>query len=113
MHYKTPVIELKDIRGEKFVSADEAVKIIKSGNRVYIHPGCAFPEELAEAMARRKDELYDVEVCHLMGVGDASYTKPEMAGHFRHNAFFIGHNARNAIKEGRADFTPIFLSELP
>lgn len=48
-----------------------------------------------------------------MGVGEAGYTRPEMAGHFRHNAFFIGQNARNAIKEGRADFTPIFLSELP
>jgi 4-hydroxybutyrate CoA-transferase len=97
----------------KFVSADEAVRIIKSGNRVYIHPGCAFPVVLTDAMARRKDELYNVEVCHLLGVGEHAYTKPEMEGHFRHNAYFIGNNARNAIKEGRADFTPIFLSEVP
>lgn len=97
----------------KFVTADEAVRVIKSGNRVYIHPGCAFPEVLVDAMARRKDELYNVEVCHLLGVGEHAYTKPGMEGHFRHNAYFIGNNARNAIKEGRADFTPIFLSEIP
>ncbi len=97
----------------KFVSADEAVRVIKSGNRVYIHPGCAFPEVLVDAMARRKDELYNVEVCHLLGVGEHAYTKPGMEGHFRHNAYFIGNNARNAINEGRADFTPIFLSEIP
>jgi acyl-CoA hydrolase len=98
---------------EKFVSAQEAVKVIKSGDIVYIHPGCAFPEVVVDAMTDRKDELEDVEVCHLMAVGDASYTMPGMEKHFRHNAFFIGNNARNAIKEGRADFTPIFLSEVP
>jgi acetyl-CoA hydrolase len=97
----------------KFVTADEAVRVIRSGNRVYIHPGCAFPEVLVDAMARRKDELYNVEVCHLLGVGEHAYTQPGMEGHFRHNAYFIGNNARNAIKEGRADFTPIFLSEIP
>jgi len=97
----------------RFVSAEEAVSVIKSNDRVYIHPGCAFPEVLVEAMVERKDELYNVEVCHLMSVGEAGYTRPEMAGHFRHNAFFIGNNARSAIREGRADFTPIFLSELP
>lgn len=97
----------------KFVSADEAVKVIKSNDKVYIHPGCAFPEVLVKAMANRKDELYNVEVCHLLGVGDVPYTEPEMEGHFRHNAFFIGQNVRNQIKEGKADFTPIFLSEVP
>jgi acyl-CoA hydrolase len=97
----------------KFVSADEAVQIIKSGDRVYMHPGCAFPQVLADAMARRKEELYDVEVCHLLGIGEVAYTQPGMEKHFRHNAFFIGGNARNAVKEGRADFTPIFLSEVP
>jgi 4-hydroxybutyrate CoA-transferase len=105
--------KLSKMKKGTFVSADEAVKVIKSGDIVYIHPGCAFPELLVDAMAKRKDELYDVEVCHLMGVGEAAYTKPEMIGHFRHNAFFIGTNARKAVKEGRADFTPIFLSEVP
>ncbi len=106
-------IEVKNKYKQKFVTADEAVRIIKSGDRVYIHPGCAFPEILVDAMARRKNELYDVEVCHLLGVGNVAYAKPEMQGHFRHNAYFIGQNVRNEVKEGRADFTPIFLSEVP
>jgi 4-hydroxybutyrate CoA-transferase len=105
--------EVKNKYKSKFVTADEAVRVIRSGDRVYIHPGCAFPELLVDAMSRRKDELYDVEVCHLLGVGNVSYTKPEMAGHFRHNAYFIGQNVRKDVKEGRADFTPIFLSEIP
>ncbi len=106
-------IEVKKKYKHKYVTADEAVRIIKSGDRVYIHPGCAFPEILVDAMARRKDELYDVEVCHLLGIGNVAYAKPEMEGHFRHNAYFIGQNVRNEVKEGRADFTPIFLSEVP
>lgn len=106
-------VEIDKKYRRKFVSADEAVQIIKSGDRVYIHPGCAFPQVLADAMARRKEELYDVEVCHLLGIGEVAYTQPGMEKHFRHNAFFIGGNARNAVKEGRADFTPIFLSEVP
>jgi acyl-CoA hydrolase len=105
--------EVKKKYKHKYVTADEAVRIIKSGDRVYIHPGCAFPEILVDAMARRKEELYDVEVCHLLGIGNVAYAKPEMEGHFRHNAYFIGQNVRNEVKEGRADFTPIFLSEVP
>jgi acyl-CoA hydrolase len=97
----------------RFVSADEAVKVIKSGDVVYIHPGCAFPEILVDAMTRRKDELFNVEVYHILGVGNISYTKPGMEGHFRHNALFIGQNVRKDVTEGRADFTPIFLHEIP
>ena len=81
-------IEIKNKYRNKFVSADEAVRVIKSGDRVYIHPGCSFPEILVDAMARRKDELNDVEVCHLLGVGNVAYATPEMEGHFRHNALF-------------------------
>lgn len=106
-------IELNKKYRRKFVSAEEAVQIIKSGDRVYMHPGCAFPQVLADAMAKRKDELYDVEVCHLLGVGEQAYTKQGMEKHFRHNAFFIGTGARRAVQEGRADFTPIFLHEVP
>lgn len=107
-----PTIEVDKQYRRKFVSAEEAVQIIKSGDRVYMHPGCAFPQVLADAMAARKNELYDVEVCHILVMGEAAYTQPGMEKHFRHNAFFIGGNARSAIKEGRADFTPIFLSEV-
>jgi 4-hydroxybutyrate CoA-transferase len=113
MHYSSvsPIIKSKYER--KFVTAEEAVSVIRSGDRVYIHPGCAVPQVLVDAMVARYQELHDVEVCHLLGVGEAAYVRPEMEGHFRHNAFFVGKNVRKAVCEGRADFTPIFLSEIP
>ncbi len=97
----------------KLRTAAEAVKVISSGNRVYVHPGCAVPEVLADAMCDRAAELEDVEVIHLLTVGRSRYSLPEMEGHFRHNALFIGKNVRQAVNDGRADFTPIFLSEIP
>ncbi|MGA2668332.1 MAG: acetyl-CoA hydrolase/transferase C-terminal domain-containing protein [Ignavibacteria bacterium] len=107
------IIEVNKKYLDRFVSADEAVQVIKSGDVVYIHPGCAFPEILVDAMTRRKDELFNVEVFHILGVGNINYTKPGMEGHFRHNALFIGKNVRKDVTEGRADFTPIFLHEIP
>lgn len=96
----------------KLCSAEEALKLVKSGNRVYVHPGCAVPDVLVDAMCVRYKELEDVEVIHLLTVGECQYSRPEMEGHFRHNALFIGKNVRKAVNEGRADFTPIFLSEV-
>ncbi|MDK9698825.1 MAG: 4-hydroxybutyrate CoA-transferase [bacterium] len=98
---------------KKKQTAEEAVQLIKSGNRVYLHPGCAVPEVLVNAMVARKDELFDVEVVHILNMGQARYAAPEMEGHFRHNALFIGTNVRQAVNEGRADWTPVFLSEIP
>ena len=97
---------------KKIQSADEALGCVRSGTRVYIQPGCAEPEALVEALMRRAPELYDVEIVHMMTMGCAPYVAPEMAGHFRHNAMFIGGNVRTAINEGRADYTPIYLSEI-
>lgn len=105
--------KIKQAYLKKFVSADEAVKVIKSGNRVYIHSGCAYPKTVVDAMAARYKEVNDVEVCHLMVFGDAPYMKPEMEGHFRHNGFFLGGNTRKHVNAGKADFMPIFLSEIP
>jgi len=96
----------------KRCSADEAVQVIEDGQTVYIQPGCAEPEQLVRAMVRRGPRLREVKVIHLLTAGSADYVKPEMAGHFRHVAFFAGANVRNAINEGRADFIPIFLSEI-
>jgi 4-hydroxybutyrate CoA-transferase len=97
----------------KLKTPQEAVRLISSGQRVYVHPGCAVPEVLVNAMSERYLELEDVEVIHLLTVGKAAYSVPEMEGHFRHNAVFIGANVRKAVNEGRADFTPVFLSEIP
>jgi acetyl-CoA hydrolase len=112
MHYKTVSEIIKRQYERKFVTPAEAVSVIQSGDVVYIHPGCAVPQLLVEAMVARAEELHDVEVCHLLGVGEAAYVRPEMEGHFRHNAFFIGKNVRKAVCEGRADFTPIYLHEV-
>lgn len=97
----------------KLVPADEAVKVIKSGDNLVIQPGCAVPMELVRAMVRRKDELENVNVYHILTVGPVPYLEPGMEKHFRHTAFFIGGNSRKAVNEGRADFVPIFLSEVP
>ena len=98
---------------KRIVEPQEAVKAIKSGDRVWIHPGTATPTRLVEAMTARGPELEDVEVVHLLHFGPAGYAEPEMEGHFRANNFFIGANVRRAVNEGRADFIPIFLSEVP
>ncbi|MCU7496992.1 MAG: acetyl-CoA hydrolase/transferase family protein [Ignavibacteria bacterium] len=97
----------------KLISADDALKVIKSGDNLVIQPGCAVPMELVRAMVRRKDELHDVKIYHILTVGQMPYLEPGMEEHFRHTAFFIGSNARKAINDGRADFMPIFLSEVP
>jgi len=96
----------------KIKTAEEAVRVIESGVRVYIQPGCAEPEILVDAMTRRAPELEAVEVVHMRTMGAAPYTAPEMASHFRHKAFFIGPNVREAINSGRADYIPIHLSEV-
>jgi 4-hydroxybutyrate CoA-transferase len=96
----------------KLQTADEALQCVQSGMRVYIQPGCAEPETLVEALMRRGPFVQDVQVVHMLTMGAAPYVSPEMAGHFRHNAVFIGANVREAINEGRADYTPIYLSEI-
>ena len=96
----------------KLMNAHDALRCVESGMRVYIHPGCAEPEVLVEALIERAPYVRDVEIVHLMTMGHAPYIAPEMAGHFRHNAMFIGGNVRHAVNDGRADYTPVFLSEI-
>ena len=97
---------------KKLRTPEEALRCVLSGMRVYIQPGCAEPETLVEALMQRGPHVEDVEIVHMMTMGTAPYVSPEMAGHFRHNAVFIGANVRDAINEGRADYTPIYLSEI-
>ena len=96
----------------KLQTAEQALQYLKSGMRVYIHPGCAEPETLVEAMMLRAPELHDVEITHMRTMGEAPYVAPEMAGHFRHSAVFMGSNVREAINDGRADYIPIDLSQV-
>jgi 4-hydroxybutyrate CoA-transferase len=96
----------------KIRTAEEALAVLKSGQRVHVHQGCSEPEELVRAMLKRAPELRDVEVVHMATMGSADYTLPEYQGHFRHVALFIGANVRAAVQEGRADYIPIFLGEI-
>jgi 4-hydroxybutyrate CoA-transferase len=96
----------------KLRTPKEALGCVTSGLRVYIQPGCAEPETLVEALMERAPYVHDVEIVHMMTMGTAPYVAPDMAGHFRHNAMFIGANVRDAINDGRADYTPIYLSEI-
>lgn len=97
----------------KICSAESAVACIQSGQRVYVHEASMVPHSLLEALVGRADELSDVELVHLHIDGAAPHVAPPMAGHLRHNALFVGGNTRTAVAEGRADFTPVFLGEIP
>jgi 4-hydroxybutyrate CoA-transferase len=97
---------------QKLTSAERAVEVIRSGDRVYVHPGCATPAVLTEALLERAPVLSDVEIIHLLTFGKADYTLPQYDGHFRHNGLFLGSNVREAVAAGRADYTPIMLSEI-
>ena len=104
---------LYNIYSRKLTTSDEAVKKIKSGDNLVVQPGCAVPHELIRAMVRRKDSLENVTIYHILIVGELPYVNPGMEKHFKHKAFFTGANARKAVQEGRAEFIPIFLSEVP
>jgi acetyl-CoA hydrolase len=97
----------------KAVAAEEAVGAVRSGDHLWLHAGCANPEELVKALVARADELENVEVTHLLTFGAADHVDPRYAKAFRHRALFVGANARQAVNEGRADFVPVFLSEIP
>ncbi len=98
--------------GNKRMSAEQALKAVRSGDRVWIQSGCGTPTPLVNALVARAPEVIDVEIVHMMTLGCADYTKPEYAGHFRHRGLFLGANVREAVAAGRADYTPIFLSEI-
>jgi 4-hydroxybutyrate CoA-transferase len=100
-------------RTMKYVSAEEAVSVIKSGNRVFIHSVVAAPQQLINAMVDRADELRDVELVHIHTEGPAPYVKAEYSKSFRTNVMFVGSNVRAAVASGEADYIPVFLSEVP
>jgi acyl-CoA hydrolase len=97
----------------KYVTAEEAVKVVKSGDRVYLQAAAAAPTILANALTERASELRDVEICHLHIEGEARYANPELAESFHVNSFFIGKNVRHTLAAGNGSYTPVFLSELP
>lgn len=97
----------------KVSTVDEAVSIIKSNDRVYISGNAATPYVLLDGLAKRGDKLSNVEITHVLLWGDEPTSKPEMAGHFRHNSLFVGPADREAVNAGRADYIPVFLYQIP
>ena len=96
----------------KLTTADQAVKPVRSGQRVYLHLGCAAPDVLTAALLRRAPELRDVEIIHPVPFGNSDYCLLQYEGHFRLNGLFLaGENSRAAVAAGRADYTPVSLSE--
>ncbi|MCY1022350.1 bifunctional acetyl-CoA hydrolase/transferase family protein/GNAT family N-acetyltransferase [Pyxidicoccus sp. MSG2] len=98
---------------DRVVTAEEAIRGILPGRRILIGSGAAEPVTLVRALVEKGEHLADNEVVHLLTLGPAPYVEPAHARRFRHTAFFIGSNVRQAVQEGRADFMPVFLSEIP
>jgi acyl-CoA hydrolase len=98
---------------KKVATPIEAIRSILPGRRILIGSGAAEPVSLVEALVGHGDHLADNEIVHLLTLGPAPYVRPEFNGRFRHTAFFIGSNVREAVAQGRADFLPVFLSEIP
>jgi acetyl-CoA hydrolase len=98
---------------ERLTTADKAVASIRSGDRVYLTGNCSVPQLVIEALIKRAHGLEDVEVVQVLTVGSADYVRPEFADHLRVNSLFISRNVREAVNDGRADFTPCLLSEVP
>jgi acyl-CoA hydrolase/GNAT superfamily N-acetyltransferase len=98
---------------DKIHTAAEAIRSIPPGHRILIASGAAEPVSLVEALVSDGQHLADNEIVHLLTLGPAPYTNPGLERRFRHTAFFIGPNVREAVQKGRADFMPVFLSELP
>ena len=97
----------------RLTTAEKAVEAIQSGMRVFLTGNCSVPQQLLGALTSRAHDLHDVEIVQVLTVGDAPHADPAMEGHLRINTLFISPNVRQAVHEGRADFTPVLLSEVP
>jgi acetyl-CoA hydrolase len=97
----------------RIVPAEEAVRSIKSNQRIFLTGNVSVPQKCLAALVEYAPNLENVEICQALTIGPADYVKPEMEGHLRVNTLFISHNVRKAVQEGRADFTPVLLSEFP
>jgi acetyl-CoA hydrolase len=102
----------QEIYNRKVTTADKAVESIKSGNRIFLTGNCSVPQVLLAALVDHAPDIYDVEICQALTIGEkVAYTTPELERHLRVNTMFISHQTRKAVNQGRADFTPVLLSE--
>jgi len=103
----------REIYNSRVTTAEEALRSVNSGDRLYLTGNASVPLQLLEALVKRAPELHDVEVSQVLTICPQDYVSPEMEGHVRVNTMFISPNVRQAVNEGRADFTPVLLSEFP
>ncbi|MCX6034865.1 MAG: 4-hydroxybutyrate CoA-transferase [Chloroflexi bacterium] len=106
-------MDWNSIYKSRVTTAEQAIQEVKSGNRIFMTGNVSVPQTLLAALVAYAPQLKDVQICQALSVGAADYVKPEMEGHLRVNAMFISANIRKAVQEGRADFTPVLLSEFP
>ncbi|HOD29570.1 MAG TPA: GNAT family N-acetyltransferase [Syntrophales bacterium] len=107
----------REIYPEKFASEERVFGRIRRGNRIFISTGCGEPQYLVRALIQYVEShptaFFDAEVLHVWTLGVAPYTDVKFKENFRHNSFFIGHPTRDAVNKGMADYTPVFLSQVP
>ena len=96
-----------------YVSAAEALQIIQSGLRVFVHGSACTPVFMLQQLAEHAARLRDVELVSISLYGDVTLDKPQYSRHFRFNSLFVSGSIRQAVNEGRADYVPVFLSEIP
>ncbi|HSR13312.1 MAG TPA: acetyl-CoA hydrolase, partial [Thermodesulfobacteriota bacterium] len=108
---------MKRVFPQKFVSEDEIFRRIHRGDRIFIHTACAEPQYLVRALIKYVEShpkaFFDAEVMHVWTLGVAPYTEEKFKYNFRYNSFFVGENSREAVNRGIADYTPLFLSDVP
>lgn len=107
------MIDWLNLYEPKKVTAEEALGALRSGYRIFMTGNCSVPQQLMAALNTRALELERLQLIQVLTIGKADYVKPELEGHIRVNSMFISANVRDAVNDGRADFTPVFLSEIP
>ena len=108
-----PVAHWHYLYAERLCSAEVAMRSVHSGNRVFLTGNCSVPKSLLSALIERARSLHDVEISQVLTIGNLGCVTPEMEGHLRVNSMFVSDDVREAVNSGRADFTPVFLSEIP
>lgn len=106
-------MSFKELYQSKKMDADQALNLIRSGDRVVVGHACAEPSYLLDVLTEKAEQYENVEIVHMVAMGKAGYCAPGMEKHFRHNSLFVGGSTRKAVAEGRGDFTPCFFSEIP
>ena len=105
-------MDWKEQYKSRLTTAEQAVKKIKSGDRVVIAHATGEPVHITDAMVANAENYENVEIIHMVSMGKSAYCAPGMEKHFRHNSFFIGGTTRAACAEGRADITPVYFLSL-